>query len=179
MNLIVVDKDQISVSSQLQDALVSYGVESGIVVAFYDPTVQVGGLLRFTEPDSRSDAERARAIPGRYADSGIAALFDGVSRLGAAKPRLTVRLAGGSERSTPGSNCGGPRAAAKKNYLAIRKNLWKLGVFVHSEDVGGESTRNVRLEIESGRFWACEMGSEGRLLKECVLEGVSHCPTGS
>jgi chemotaxis protein CheD len=174
MKLIIVDKNQFFASDDMDDALVSYAVDSAIVVALYDPAAQVGGLLRFTEPDSRADLSRSKQMPAKYADSGMAALLDEVSRLGAAKPRLTVRLAGGAEGRSAGAS-----GAGKKNYLAIRKNLWKLGVFVHSEDVGGQATRDVRLEIDTGRFWAGVIGSDGGLLREDGLGGGNQCRTGS
>lgn len=39
----------------------------------------------------------------------------------------------------------------KRNYLAVRKSLWKLGIFVDREDVGGGETRSVRLDLDTGR----------------------------
>lgn len=41
----------------------------------------------------------------------------------------------------------------KRNYLAVRKILWKAGVLIHGEAVGGDSSRTVRLEVGSGKFW--------------------------
>ena len=164
MNLIIVDTNELRVSNVPDDALVSYAVDSAVVVALYDPAIQIGGLLRVSEPDSRADVVRSKKMPARYADSGIAALLDEVARLGAAKPRLTVRLAGGAEISLSGSTADG-----KRNYLAVRKNLWKLGVFVQSEAVGGRTQRNVRLDIDTGRFWAAETPAED------AAKGATHC----
>jgi chemotaxis protein CheD len=174
MNLIRVDENEFRASRNVDDALVSYGVGSAMVVALYDPATQVGGLLRFTEPDSRADVQRSRQTPARYADSGIAALLDEVSRLGAAKSQLSVRIAGGSDAPGAGSN-----ASGKRNYLAIRKNLWKLGVFVQSEAAGGTAERNVRLEIKSGQFWTTDAARANGFPIECVLKGVSQCSTQS
>jgi chemotaxis protein CheD len=164
MNLIIVDTNELRVSNVLEDALVSYGVDSAIVVALYDPAIQIGGLLRVSEPDSRADTVRSGQVPTRYADSGIAALLDEAARLGAAKPRMTVRLAGGAEVSSEGMG-----AAGKRNYLAVRKNLWKLGVFVQSEAVGGRTWRNVRLDIDTGHFSASEAPAEE------AAKGATHC----
>ncbi len=38
----------------------------------------------------------------------------------------------------------------KRNYLAIRKVLWRNGMFIDAEDVGGSSPRNMYLNIEDG-----------------------------
>ena len=39
----------------------------------------------------------------------------------------------------------------KRNYLAMRKILWKNNVAIAVEHVGGEVNRTVRLEVGTGR----------------------------
>jgi len=34
----------------------------------------------------------------------------------------------------------------------MKKIMWRAGVLVHHEEVGGSQSRTVRLELESGRF---------------------------
>jgi chemotaxis protein CheD len=41
----------------------------------------------------------------------------------------------------------------KRNYLALRKLLWKNNVMVTAEHVGGNVNRTVRLEIGTGRVY--------------------------
>ena len=41
----------------------------------------------------------------------------------------------------------------KRNALAMRKILWKEGLLLAAEEVGGAESRSVRLEVGSGRFW--------------------------
>lgn len=38
----------------------------------------------------------------------------------------------------------------KRNYLAIRKILWKNGMFIDAEDVGGCSPRTLYMSIADG-----------------------------
>ena len=38
----------------------------------------------------------------------------------------------------------------KRNCLAIRKLLWKCGMFLNAEEVGGVSPRNLYLSISDG-----------------------------
>lgn len=54
----------------------------------------------------------------------------------------------------------------KRNYLAARKILWKAGVLIAAEAVGGEVARTVRLEVGTGRMWLREGGSTERELAE-------------
>ena len=66
----------------------------------------------------------------------------------------------------------------KRNYLALRKVLWKAGVLVQAEDVGGNVPRTVRLEVGSGRFWLRGAGSaEWELAPSCsATKGVNSWP---
>ena len=50
----------------------------------------------------------------------------------------------------------------KRNYLAVRKILWKAGVLVSAEDIGGNLSRTVRLEVSSGKFWLRTAGEAER-----------------
>ena len=67
-----------------------------------------------------------------------------------------VRAAGGAQVMTDRElfNIG------KRNYLAMRKILWKAGVMLHGEQVGGSIARTIRLEVGTGRLWLRE--SAGR-----------------
>jgi chemotaxis protein CheD len=40
----------------------------------------------------------------------------------------------------------------KRNYLAMRRILWKAGVMLHAEDVGGNLPRTAHMEVGSGRI---------------------------
>jgi chemotaxis protein CheD len=46
----------------------------------------------------------------------------------------------------------------------MRKLLWKAGLLLHAEEIGGDRSRTVRLEIGSGRFWLQEAAGERREL---------------
>jgi chemotaxis protein CheD len=46
----------------------------------------------------------------------------------------------------------------RRNCLAMRKILWKAGVLLNGEAVGGVRSRTVRLEVGSGKFWIQEAG---------------------
>ena len=48
----------------------------------------------------------------------------------------------------------------KRNHAAIRKLLWRAGVLVHGEDVGGTHSRTVRLHASNGRFVISTPGQE-------------------
>jgi len=39
----------------------------------------------------------------------------------------------------------------KRNCLAVRKILWKAGVMLQSENLGGTDSRTVRLDVATGK----------------------------
>jgi chemotaxis protein CheD len=61
----------------------------------------------------------------------------------------------------------------KRNYLAMRRILWKAGVLLHGEAVGGASSRSVKLEIGSGKLWLQEAGAQRELLPPSPQKGAN------
>lgn len=67
----------------------------------------------------------------------------------------------------------------KRNYLALRKILWKAGILLAGEAVGGGNWRTIRLEIGSGRLWLQENGGTKVLVRCFPEKGRNTCLTGS
>ena len=67
----------------------------------------------------------------------------------------------------------------KRNYLAAKRILWKAGVLIAAEAVGGEVSRTTRMEIATGRMWVregagadAEMASHGVPKHEAPKHGL-------
>ncbi|MBE0657222.1 MAG: chemotaxis protein CheD [Bryobacteraceae bacterium] len=158
------------VSADPHADIITYALGSCIAVAIWDPVAKVGGLLHFMLPDSSVDrVTGGRENPYRYADTGTPMLFRAAYQQGAEKRRLLVRLAGGAAVV----NDEGVFNIGKRNYAALRKILWKAGVMVHGEDVGGSNSRTVRLEVGTGRFFI-----RGPREGEKELSARAECATG-
>jgi chemotaxis protein CheD len=140
--------------------LATYALGSCIGLAVYDAKAGVGGLLHFMLPDSTIDRERGRENPWMFADTGIPLMLERVCARGASKRRLTVCAAGGASMMDQENIFD----IGRRNYLAMRKILWKAGVMVHGEAVGGGRSRTVRLEIGSGKFLIQEAGEVRELV---------------
>ena len=136
------------VSRDEKAMLTTHALGSCIAVAIHDPLSCVSGLLHFMLPDSGIDYERAQGRPYMYADSGIPLLFRSAYELGASKQRLIITVLGGAQvlSTIDTFNIG------KRNYLATRKILWKAGLMIHHEEVGGTLPRSVRMEVATGRI---------------------------
>ena len=148
MKTLVIGISDCQVSNQPDTELVTYALGSCIAVSVWDPSRRIAGLLHFMLPESSMDAQKAGATPCMFADTGIDRLFKAVAEMGAERRRLVVRLAGGAQVLDPQ----GVFNIGKRNYQAARKMLWKLGILIASEAVGGEVSRTVRLINEDGRF---------------------------
>jgi len=158
--------------------MVTYALGSCIAVVIWDPVARVGGLLHFMLPESAVDRDtQGRANPYRYADTGTPLLFRAAYEKGAEKRRLVVRLAGGATVV----DAGGVFNIGRRNYAAVRKILWKAGVLVHGEDVGGAVSRTVRLEVATGRCTVSTPAGGTRELKASaagVRQGGAECRVG-
>lgn len=155
----VVDIAGLAVSNTPSDVLVTHSLGSCIGVAIWDPVARVGGLLHFMLPDSSASPEKAEALPAMFCDTGVTRLFFGAYELGAAKRRLIVRVAGGSQLiGGPG-----PLSIGKRNYLALRKLFWKNGVVIEKEHVGGCTSRSMTLDLDTGEVTVRTREGEVRL----------------
>jgi chemotaxis protein CheD len=147
MSLLVVGVADCRVSGAEDAVLVTYALGSCIALLIHDPLAKVAGLLHFMLPEASLDVVKAQQNPYMFADTGIPRLFHGAYRLGAEKRRLTVTAVGGAQVL----DLEGAFNIGKRNHLALRKILWKAGVLLHAEDVGGTISRTVRLEVSTGR----------------------------
>jgi chemotaxis protein CheD len=149
MNTVIIGVADCRLSTDPDSVLVTYALGSCIALVIYDPLTRVGGLLHFMLPESGIDHEKAARNPYMFADTGIPLLFRRSYELGADKRRLVVRAAGGAQVMDAQEvfNIG------KRNCQALRKVLWRAGVMIHCEAIGGAASRTVRLEVETGRMW--------------------------
>jgi chemotaxis protein CheD len=140
--------------------LATFALGSCIGLAIYDPQTKVGGLLHYMLPDSTIDPARGKTNPYMFADTGIPLLLEQVFGRGAVKRRLVVRAAGGAQMMDQQNVF----EIGKRNYLALRKILWKSGILIHAEAVGGVRSRTVRLDTATGKMWLLEGGEQRELV---------------
>jgi len=109
------------------------------------------GMDHIALPDSAVSPDRAKQLPGYFADTGIPALLDLMKRVGGSlsKPsNLIVKIAGGANVADPNNTFN----IGKRNVLAAKKVLWQFGLGAVAEDVGGNHSRTVTLYRDSGRI---------------------------
>lgn len=154
MAQLVVGIADCKVSRDSRDQLVTYALGSCIAVVVYDVVSKVAGMLHLMLPESGLDKKRANETPYMFADTGVPLLLQRVYGLGADKKKLIVRIAGGSQVMDED----GVFNIGKRNHLAVKKLLWKEGILIHAEHVGGIVSRTVRMELNDGKMIIREPG---------------------
>jgi chemotaxis protein CheD len=154
---ITVDIADAKVSSDPEHILATYSLGSCIGVCLYSRTGHTGCMLHCLLPDSSANPQKAMENPFMYADTGMKALLEELESIGIKKNQIRVKIAGGAQTlkvTADGFEIG------KRNYLAIRKILWKNGMFIDAEDVGGCSPRTLYMGIIDGSVIVKSNGSE-------------------
>jgi len=160
ISAMIVGISDCKVTRDADSVLVTYALGSCIAVAMHDPVTKVSGLLHYMLPESALDAKKAEQNPFMFADTGIPRLMDALKAAGGEGKRMVVRLTGGAQVL----DSQGVFQIGKRNYLAARRILWKAGILIAGEAVGGEVSRTTRLEVGSGRLWVREGGGIEREL---------------
>lgn len=139
------------VSTVEDEHLVTYALGSCLGIAVHDPVARVAGLLHAMLPASTIDPSAGQAHPARYIDTGVPELFRACYRAGARKERMSVKVAGGAfAGATPDDD---HFQIGKRNIVALRRLLWKNGVLIRAEDVGGcQTARTMMLHVATGEI---------------------------
>lgn len=95
MGVINVGIGEWAVSSELSDTLKTYALGSCVAVLIYDASRTIAGMIHIALPDSKVDAEKARALPGYFADTGLPVMIEEMKKRGAVRGHVWVKLAGG------------------------------------------------------------------------------------
>ncbi len=156
----IVGVAEMKVVSQPGDTIVTHALGSCLGIAIHDPSSGVGGLLHVMMPLSRINPEKAVANPYMFVDTGVPAFFHKIYAAGGTKHNLAVKVAGGA-------NVQGSRtdsfAIGSRNYTVLKKVLWKNGILIDAEDIGGSHARTMYLEVGTGRVWLSTAGREKEL----------------
>lgn len=146
---IIVGVADLKTSSKSGDEIITHALGSCLGITIHDSVACVGGMLHVMLPNSAIDPPKAEMNPFVFMDTGLPRLFHECYKLGAQKNRLELKVAGGSCAS--GKEEDDFFQIGKRNFLMLRKMLWKNGVILEKHDVGGNISRTMTLEIGTGK----------------------------
>ncbi len=144
---IVVGVGDMKVSADPSAYLITYSLGSCVGVVGHDPMAQVAGLLHFQLPTAKGHDARAAQSPAMFGDMGIPLLLDTLLAHGCRRDRIVMRVFGGASML----NDNDLFKIGIKNARAAKKILWQSCISIRNEDLGGEDSRTVSVEVGSGR----------------------------
>jgi len=156
----IVGVADMKVSATAGDVIVTHALGSCLGIAIHDPEAMVGGLLHVMLPLSTIDPVKAKARPCMFVDTGVPAFFREAYGAGAVKKRLIVKVAGGSNMQRGRTD---HFSIGRRNHIVLKKLLWKNGILIDNEDIGGGIPRTMYMDIASGRVWISTAGRETNL----------------
>lgn len=148
MSLLVVDIADMKISGNPGEVLITYSLGSCVGVTIYDPVIRLGGMIHCMLPLSKVDREKAKSRPFMFVDTGMQIMLGKLYEAGLRKARAVVNVAGGAQVL----DSQGVFKIGERNFTVLRKMLWKNGLLMHTQEVGGNTSRTISLDIATGRF---------------------------
>ncbi len=134
------------VSNNPGDTIKTYALGSCVAVVMYDETYKVGGMIHIALPDSKVNPKKAETRPGFFADTGLPIFLKEMKKKGATRNTSWIKLAGGSNIMDESNTFD----IGRRNAIAVKRYLWKNGLGVIKEDIGGNISRTVSIKVATG-----------------------------
>lgn len=146
MSIKTIGIGELAVSKSPGETLITYALGPCLGVVALDTVRSIGGLVHCQLPLSLDDKPQAMRQPARYVDTGVSLLLEEMQRLGAKLESVTICVAGGAQVLDADSVF----KIAQRNHSVFRKLMWKNGLLIAAEDIGGTRPRTMSLDIGSG-----------------------------
>ncbi len=167
---LVIGVADLRIGTQPEVELITHALGSCLGITVHDPVAGVGGMLHVMLPQSSIDPEKAANNPEMFVDTGIPRLFKECYRFGAKKERMVLKVAGGAAINTTDESEDFFQIG-KRNFVMLRKLLWKNGVLIEAQDVGGSMSRTMSMDVGSGVVTISSKGVRTTLEASCTNNG--------
>ncbi len=137
----------IKATSKPGDEIKTYALGSCIAVMLYDKKAKIAGMIHIALPDSAVNSEKAQSLPGYFVNTGLPLLLTEFKKLGRNRKTTVIKIAGGSSIMDENKTFD----IGKRNAIAVKRFLWKQGLGVMKEDIGGNISRTVSINTDTGR----------------------------
>ena len=156
MKINVVGISDMMVTNDIDKTLITYSLGSSLGVLIYDPVARVAGLLHSILPISKMDSQKAIRFPFVFVDTGVNLLFREAAKLGAEKKRLLVTAVGCSSLMDEKVFF----QIGERNITVLRKFLCKNNILIDKHDIGGVSSKTVKISVMDGNITVKTRGLE-------------------
>ncbi len=130
-----------------EDVLVTYALGSCVGICLYDPIVKVAGLSHIMLPTNTGVTDPKGQM--RFADTAIPMLIRRMESLGASKPRLKAKIAGGAQMFPAVTNASIANIG-QRNVAAVKAVLAQLRIPILAEDTGKDYGRTQHFYAKDG-----------------------------
>ncbi len=145
MAQLVVGVGEYKISGNEGDTIKTFALGSCVAVIIYDSVEKIAGMLHVALPESSIMTNNEKP-PGHFADKGVPLFIREIASKGANRKNSWIKLVGGANVSDPNFVFD----IGKRNVLAIKKILWKEKLGPIAEDVGGNHSRTVTIDVSTG-----------------------------
>lgn len=141
--------------------IITLGLGSCVGISLYDTFSDLGGLAHIMLPDSSQFTNKTKIE--KFADLAIPHMLKQLLEKGMRKRYTVAKIAGGASMfSFPDKKL--TMDIGARNVIAVRKTLEILEIPIIAEDVGGNSGRNMVLDLEDKTVQIKTAGKEIMLL---------------
>lgn len=127
-------------SSDLEKELKIYALGSCVGLALFCNGNPAVSLAHVVLPASKSDVEKAKKLPGYFADTAVDTMIAGMMQKGCPKNAIYAKMAGGAKTNV---DIGDYFGVGQRNAVAVKAALIKHGIKVVASETGGEISRTV------------------------------------
>ncbi len=128
------------------ERLIARNILADVCVTIQVPSAKFAALLRFSPPEERSVSRERLSALWDFAEESLTLVFQGIRSMHVAREAVIVSAIGGADVDNVTFRRG------KQLALAVQRNLWRQGISLNGNDLGGSQNRLVWLESASGRL---------------------------
>ncbi len=143
------------------DKLTTLGLGSCVGIALYDSTTKISGLAHIMLPDSTQIRNNTNIA--KFADTGIVELIRQMVAAGAARNRLTAKIAGGAQMFAIKDNSDFMRVG-ERNVEAVKAVLAKENIRILAQDTGLNYGRTVEFDSATGEYLIKSVGKPVKVI---------------
>ncbi len=144
----IIGVGEYAASNEYGKMIKTFALGSCIAVNLFSPTFDVVGMVHIALASSTTSPDKAKVLPGYFADTAIPVLINEMRAVGFRKPvsQLVAKIAGGAQTSADANNY---FKIGEKNITAVKTLLQALGISLLAEDVGDAFSRTVFIQVGS------------------------------
>lgn len=161
MRTLILGVGDLGASKTPGEEIKTFALGSCVALILYDPRAQTAGMAHIALPDSTIRGSRGGAKPGYFADTAIPALIQHMIALrGKNRRGLVVKLVGGARIMNDNDSFD----IGRRNVEAVNGILGRHGLPPLAADVGGQLSRTVSIEVDTGKVTVMSPGRAPRTM---------------